>query len=68
LSRGRIRTDDRSRGISESLPTMSQSDFQEPFLLPWTPAFYLAPLVWFVLIKEKCLKTSRFPSILLALI
>jgi len=28
---GAIRTDDRSRGLSESLPAMSQSDFPEHF-------------------------------------
>jgi hypothetical protein len=51
-----------------TLPAMSQSDFAEHFPFALDPAFYLAPLVWFALIQEKRLKTSRFPPILLALI
>jgi len=47
---------------------MSQLTFSEVPLLSWTPGLSLAPLVWFVLIQEKCLVPPCVPPILLALI
>jgi hypothetical protein len=65
---GAIRTDDRSRGLSESLPAMSQSS--SPELLPFTPdaSFQLCDPGSACLKPGKVSEDARFRPIMLALI